>query len=134
MQLARTASGTKDLSTGRTAGTGPNAYDLDGTTTIRSVPIQLPAAPGPLSFLYYFAHTNSSSADSFRAYIEAGGVRTQIYRELGTHVLDPARWARVTRPLTAWAGQSVQIVFTASDLGHDNLIEAAVDDVRIERP
>ena len=40
----------------------------------------------------------------------------------------------MTRPLTAWAGQSVQIVFTASDVGHDNLIEAAVDDVRIEQP
>jgi hypothetical protein len=25
-------------------------------------------------------------------------------------------------------------VFKASDLGHDNLIEAAVDDVRIEQP
>jgi carboxypeptidase T len=134
MQLARTVSGTKDFATGRPAGAGPNAYDLDGRTTIRSVPIQLPATPGPLSFAYYFAHTNSSSADSFRAYIEAGGVRTQIYRELGTHVLDPARWARVTRPLTAWAGQSVQIVFTASDVGHDNLIEAAIDDVRIEQP
>ena len=134
MQLARTASGTKDLSTGRPAGAGPNAYDLDGTTTIRSVPIQLPATPGPLSFLYYFAHTNSSYIDNFTVSIEAGGTRTEIYRENGTHLLDPARWARVTRPLTAWAGQSVQIVFQASDVGTNNLVEAAVDDVRIEQP
>ena len=135
MQLARTVSGPKDIATGGPAGSGPNAYDLDGTTTIRSVPIQLPAQPGPLSFAYYFAHnTTSSASDSFRVFVEAGGARTEVYHEIGTHQLDPARWARVTVPLSAWAGQSIQIVFTAADRGSGSLVEAAVDDVRIQQP
>jgi hypothetical protein len=102
---------------------------------MRSVPIQLPAAPGPLSFDYYFAHrATSSSADSFRVFIEAGGVRTEIYHELGSARIDPAKWLRVTRPLTKWAGKSVRIVIRASDLGRNGLVEAGVDDIRIERP
>jgi carboxypeptidase T len=134
MQLAKAYSGSRDLTTGRPRGASPNAYDLDGVTTIRSTEVQLPAEPGPLSFVYYFAHTNSSSLDSFRAYVEAGGTRTEIFHELGTHSLDTARWSRVTRSLAPWAGQAIRIVFIASDLGYNNLIEAAVDDVRIQRP
>ena len=135
MQLARAYSGSKVIATGRPAGASANAYDLDGTTTIRSAPIQLPAETGPLSFVYYFAHNATSTAnDSFRVFVDAGGVRTQIYHENGARRLDPARWARVTLPLTAWAGQSVQIVFKAADTAEASLVEAAVDDVRIQRP
>jgi hypothetical protein len=135
MQLGNAFSGSKDLVTGRPAGANPNAYDLDGTTTVRSIPIQLPDAPGPLSFVYYFAHNAaSSSADYFRVYVEAGGTRTEVYSELGRRRFDAARWARVTLPLSAWAGQSVQIVFQAADRGRGSLVEAAVDDVRIQRP
>ena len=36
--------------------------------------------------------------------------------------------------MTRWAGQVVRIVFGAADGGRDNLVEAAFDDVRIERP
>jgi len=36
--------------------------------------------------------------------------------------------------MTPWAGQSVRIVFEATDGGVDSLVEAGVDDVRIERP
>ena len=129
-QLAKTVSGTRDFVTGRPAGSNASSYDLDGTTTIRSVPIQLPAQPGPLSFAYYFSHkATSSSADSFRVYVEADGARTE-----GSARIDPAKWLRVSRSLTAWAGKSVRIVFKAADLGPNGLVEAAVDDVRIERP
>ena len=44
----------------RPAGANANAYDLDGATTIRSVPITLPATPGALTFRYVFAHGPSS--------------------------------------------------------------------------
>ena len=135
MQLGTAYSGSKDLVTGGPAGASANSYDLDGTTTIRSVPIQLPATTGPLSFVYYFAHNaTSSSSDYFRVYVEAGGTRTQVYQELGRRRFDAARWARLTLPLSAWAGQSVQIVFKAADRGTGSLVEAAVDDVRIQRP
>jgi hypothetical protein len=33
-----------------------------------------------------------------------------------------------------WAGQTVRIVLEVADEGPDSLVEAAVDDVRIERP
>jgi hypothetical protein len=36
--------------------------------------------------------------------------------------------------MTPWAGQTVRIVFAAADLGGTNVLEAAVDDVRITRP
>jgi carboxypeptidase T len=135
MQLARTVSGTKDFATGLAAGSTPTANDLDGRTTIRSIPIQLPDAPGPLSFAYYFAHlATSSAADSFRVFIEAGGTRTEVYSELGTNKLDPAAWTRATVPLTDYAGQSIRIVFQATDGGPGSLVEAGIDDVRIEQP
>ena len=36
--------------------------------------------------------------------------------------------------MTPWAGQKVRIVIGAADGGADSRIEAAVDDLRIERP
>jgi carboxypeptidase T len=135
MQLAKAVSGSKVIATGRSGSKNPNTYDLDGVTTIRSVAVQLPADPGALSFMYYFAHNSASSgSDSFRVYVEAGGTRTEIFHESGRHTLDAARWTRATLPLTPWAGQSIQIVFRAADLGAGSIVEAAVDDVRIQRP
>ena len=36
--------------------------------------------------------------------------------------------------MTPWAGQTIRIVFEATDAAPDSLVEAGVDDVRIERP
>jgi hypothetical protein len=36
--------------------------------------------------------------------------------------------------LAPWAGQTVRVVFVATDAGSESLIEAAVDDVRVTRP
>jgi hypothetical protein len=35
--------------------------------------------------------------------------------------------------MTPWAGQTIRLVLSATDAGPDNLVEAAVDDIRIER-
>ena len=43
-----------------------------------------------------------------------------------------ARWATARVPLAAWGGQSIRIVFAATDGGPDNLVDAGVDDVRVE--
>lgn len=137
MQLDATVSGSQAIVTGGPSGASANQYDLDGgATTMRSAPIHLPAVTGPLTFRYYFAHgTNSSSADGFRVWIEGeDGTRTQVFREVGSRTLDGAAWARVTVPLTAWAGQTIRVWFGAVDGGPDSLVEAAVEDVRVERP
>ena len=43
------------------------------------------------------------------------------------------KWTKAGVPLTNWAGQTIRIVFTATDGGPDSLVEAGVDDVRGSR-
>jgi carboxypeptidase T len=136
MQLAKVTSGSRAMVTGYLAGTSANSYDLDGgTTTVRSALIKVPATPGNLTFRYYFAHgANSSHSDSFRAYIEAGGTKALVYRDLGSAFTVGARWKRIGVSIGDWAGQTVRIVFTATDAGPNSLVEAGIDDVRVEQP
>jgi carboxypeptidase T len=129
-------SGSNAFTTGLAAGSTASANDLDGgATTIRSQPILLPSTVGSLTFRWYFAHdAKSSRADSFLVFVESGGTRTRVFREYGGPSLDEASWQKGGVPLARWAGQSVRIVFQATDGGPDNLVEAGVDDVYIERP
>jgi len=136
-QLTTTASGQRAMVTGLAAGSNPSDRDLDGRTTAASPTVRLPATPGPLSFSYYFAHSSlSTSADSFRVYVwdTAAGSRTLVYEEKGTAVDDDAAWVSRSISLTRWAGRTVRIVFVATDAAPYNLVEAAIDDVRIQRP
>jgi hypothetical protein len=136
-QAGTVTSGSKALVTGAAAGTSASSNDVDGGfTTVRSPAIELPATVGSLTFRYYFAHSsNSSSADAFRAYVEAAdGTRTLVREELGAANTDLPAWIGVSVPMTPWAGQTVRIVFAAQDRGVASTVEAAVDDVRITRP
>ena len=136
-QVDKTFDGRAALVTGAASGSGTSANDVDGgTTTMRSPAVQLPSTPGKLSFRYYFAHyTNSTSADSFRAFVEdENGDRTKVFEELGSAAVNGAAWASRHIDLSAWAGQKIHIVFQATDGGNDSLVEAGVDDVRVERP
>ena len=45
-----------------------------------------------------------------------------------------AAWTYGSASLAPWAGQTIRLVVAATDGGADNLVEAAVDDVRIRRP
>jgi hypothetical protein len=136
IQLDAAVSGSRVLVTGAAAGTSVGANDLDGATTIRSAPIALPAVVGPLTFRYYLSHAaDGSSDDWFRAWVEAAdGTRTLVLEELGSPDDDAAAWAPARIAMDAWAGQTVRLVLSAADGGVDSLVEAAVDDVRIERP
>jgi carboxypeptidase T len=136
LQLDATTSGSRALVTGTAAGVSPADNDLDGTTTIRSAPIALPASVGPLTLRYYLAHAaNSTPDDWLRAWVEAAdGTRTLVLEELGAAEDDAAAWASARIGMDPWAGQTVRLVLGAADEGADSLIEAAVDDVRIERP
>jgi aminopeptidase S len=103
---------------------------------VRSPAIALPDPVGTLTFRYYLAHaSNSSTADSFRAYVEeVDGTRTLVKRELGGAFTDRPSWTTVSVPMTPWAGQTIRIVFVAEDRGTGSTVEAAVEDVRITRP
>ena len=136
-QAGTVTSGSKALVTGAAAGSAASSNDIDnGFTTVRSPAIELPAAVGSLTFRYYFAHSsNSTSADAFRAYVEAAdGTRTMVREELGAANTDLPTWTGVTFSMAPWAGQTVRIVFAAQDRGVASTVEAAVDDVRITRP
>ena len=136
LQLGAAYSGQLAMVTGGQADGSASANDLDGgSTTIRSAPIALPATVGSLTFRYYFAHgANSSKADLFQVYVDAGGVKTRVFREYGTAFADGARWVKAGTPLSRWAGQTVRLVFVATDGGPDSTVEAGLDDVKIEQP
>jgi hypothetical protein len=137
MQLASTVSGARALVTGWKAGSTAGQYDLDGTTTARSGPVRLPNAAGQkLLFRWNFAHGAGSSAeDGLKAIIEAqDGTRTVVWSRLGGPALARGGWRLVTVPLDAWQGTTIHIRFVATDGGVDNVVEAAVDDVRVTMP
>ncbi len=139
-QLDATYSGSKALVTGAAAGSSASAGDVDGgTTTVRSRAIALPADPadvGALTLRYVFAHNAASTADdAFRVLVEAeDGTLTPVFERLGDAVDRDAAWSSMSASVDAWAGQSIHLVLEAVDGGADNLVEAAVDDVRIRRP
>ncbi len=89
-----------------------------------------------MSLRYYLAHDATSSADDWlRVWVEAAdGTRTLVLEELGSAERDDAAWAATRIPMSTWAGQPVRIVIGAADGAADSLVEAAVDDVRVERP
>ena len=124
--------------TGGSAGSTSSANDVDGgSTSVRSPAIGLPSSVGKLTFRYYLAHaSNASSADRFQAFVElgGGGGRTLVKSESGAANTDRASWSSFSVSLAPWAGQTVRIVFVATDGGGDSVVEAAVDDVRITRP
>jgi hypothetical protein len=139
-QLGKPVSGVRALVTDGVAGANANARDVDGgTTTIRSRPVTLPAKAGSigsLTFRYSFAHdARSGPEDGFEVYVEAAdGTRTRVFREAGAAVDDDAAWAHASIPMAPWAGQTIRLVFAATDGGPDSLVEAAVDEVRIRLP
>jgi carboxypeptidase T len=135
MKQLRMTNGRYGLATGGALLGTASANDVDGSTTVRSAAITLPSVPGDLTFRWYFGTAYAStSADAFRAWIEdGGGSRTKVFEQLGSPAGVDAVWRTARLDLDAWAGQSVRIVFEATDGGADNLVEAGVDDVRVER-
>ncbi len=137
LQPGTVPSGRSAFITGLAAGTSAGADDLDGTTTIRSAPITLAAAPGQrLTFRWLFAHAADSSAvDHLRAIVEAqDGTQIVVWERVGSPARLAGTWGSASVPLDAWDGQVVRIRFEATDSAADSTVEAGIDDVRVTRP
>ncbi len=135
IQPSTMSSGRTAFVTGPLAGPTVMSNDLDGRTTIRSVPIQLPATPGKLTMRYVFAHGPTTSSDSLKMFVEdAAGVRTLVWATAGSWTTVGAAWRVASAALTPWAGQPIRIVIQATDGANDSLVEVLVDDIRVERP
>ncbi len=138
-QVGTTVSGSRALVTGATTLGRASANDVDGgSTTVRSRAVRLPADPADIGFLtlrYVFAHDAASTAeDVLRVSVEAeDGTLTPIVEVPGGGDRDGA-WANASASVDPWAGQSIHLVIEAVDGGADNLVEAAIDDLRIRRP
>ncbi|MFI6497404.1 metallophosphoesterase [Nonomuraea typhae] len=129
-QLGVTVSGVNALVTGRPAGSGPGAHDVDGgVTSMRSPEVTLPAGAPKLTFSYAFAHRdNAGPEDFFRVKVGT----TTVFERKGTSGADlDAAWTTASADLSAFAGQTVRITVEAADMGGASLVEAAVDDVSI---
>lgn len=132
--LGTTVSGVNDLITGRLAGAAAGDFDIDGgTTSIRSTTVTLPATGTlNLSYQWYLAHgSNASSADFFRVSIVHSGGTTVLHTQAGAAVNRNGAWAAQTVNISAYAGQTVQILIEAADASTASLVEAGVDDVKI---
>jgi hypothetical protein len=139
-QRGITVSGRRALVTGAAAGSSASYGDVDGgITTVRSRSIRLPEDPaafGNLTFRYYLAHdARATTSDYLRVLVEAeDGERTVVLEERGGPADDDAAWGSASVSLADWAGQSIRLVLAARDGGGGNLVEAAVDDIRIRQP
>jgi murein tripeptide amidase MpaA len=136
-QLGTTTSGRGALVTGKYKGARPSSADLDGTSTVRSAPIDLPTTTGQrLTFRYVFAHDSASTAaDTFSAIVEAeDGTQTTVLTVHGKPSDVDAAWKNASILMDPWAGQKVHIRFQATDGGPNNLVEVEVDDVRVTQP
>jgi carboxypeptidase T len=134
-QLGTTASGTRDLVTGATAGADAGANDVDGgATTALSPPITLSGGTNyTLSFNWYLAHgSNSSSSDYLRISV-VGSTTATAFQQLGAASNRNGAWATASVSLNAYAGQTVRIRVEAADASTASLVEAAVDDLKVTR-
>ncbi len=134
-QRAFVISGQADLVTGRTTGGAVDANDVDGVTTALSPDIRLGSGAWRLTFNYTFAHdAAATNADFLRFSVVRGSTVTPIWTLSGQAANRNARWLTRKMDLTAWAGQSIQLLIEARDGGTDNIVEAAIDDLRVFKP
>jgi murein tripeptide amidase MpaA len=132
-QLGTVASGQAALVTGGLSGGNASANDIDdGTTSARSPSVALGNGHWALSFKYAFGHdATASNADYLRVSVIDGANVTPVWWVAGQRAVRDANWAAATVSLDAWAGKNVRLLIQANDGGADNVVEAAIDDVRI---
>ncbi len=132
LQLAA-AGGSGALVTGAAAGSGAGSYDLDGgTSSVQSPAIALPAGSKTLSFSWFFAHLNNSSADDrYRVRVVGPNGSTTVLDQAGAAVNRAGSWQTQSADVSAYAGQTVRILVEAADAGSGSLVEAGLDNLKI---
>jgi carboxypeptidase T len=125
--------------TGLAAGTSASANDLDGgRTTATSPTIDLPAQAGQkLQFRWTFAHdATARSSDEVRVTVinTADGSARDVFIRRGSAVNRNAGWHLASIDLSAWAGKTIRLRFSATDAGTNGVVEAGFDDVRVTQP
>ncbi|MVF13315.1 hypothetical protein FT643_14325 [Ketobacter sp. MCCC 1A13808] len=133
MQLNTTTSGSGALITELASGSAVGTYDVDnGTTSTRSPAIALPSNAQALAFNYYFAHLNNATNDDFfRVSIISGGSRYALLEQRGSATERAAVWTTYMADVSAFAGQTIQLLVEAADAGSASLIEAGMDDIEM---
>lgn len=133
-QRGAPASGRLGLVTGA-AGGRVAANDVDGgVTSALSPAIELGAGSWRLSFSYTFAHDRRATPDDMlRVSVVAGGEPTVVWVVRGAPSVRNAAWRRTTVDLREFSGRRVRILVEAADGGTGNVLEAALDDVRVFR-
>jgi aminopeptidase S len=125
--------------TGGAAGSSANANDVDGGTTSVTSPEFTLSVPlhQKLQFRYTFAHDHTATAaDRFRVEVidVAGGTATPVFTAYGAPVERNASWKSASIDLSAYAGRTIRLRFSATDVGTNGIVEAAFDDVRVTQP
>jgi carboxypeptidase T len=138
-QVGSVTSGRYAFSTGPAAGATANANDVDGgVTSVTSPPIDLPVTLGQkLQFRYSFAHdATATSADLFRVEVLDVGAATatDVLVAHGAPVERNALWKWASIDLSGFAGRTIRLRFSATDVDTNGIVEAAFDDVRVTQP
>ncbi|WP_436494414.1 metallophosphoesterase [Actinokineospora sp. HUAS TT18] len=133
-QLGTTTSGVSNLVTGRLAGSSAGSYDVDGGVTSRISPnITLPSGTLTLSLRWSVGFgANATSSDYFKITV-VGATDKVVLDQRGTGAHISGSWRTLTADVSAFAGQTVQILVEAADVSTASLIEAQVDDVKITK-
>ena len=122
--------------TGLAAGSSASANDVDGgRTSVTSPTIAMATLAGQkLQFRWTFAHDASAvSGDEFRVEVldVDAGPTTTVFRAHGTGTVRNAGWHLASIDLTAFAGRTIRLRFSAADTGTNGIVEAGFDDVRV---
>jgi hypothetical protein len=138
-QPGAVTSGRYGFVTGTAAGASAASNDVDGgTTSVTSATIDLPSSANQkLQFRYSFAHdTTSSSADVLRVEVIDVGASTSasLFAAHGAASQRNASWKLASIDLSAYAGKTIRLRFSATDAGTNGIVEAAFDDVRVTQP
>jgi hypothetical protein len=90
-----------------------------------------------LQFRYTFAHdATAGAADEFRVEVLDVGAATvsSVFVIHGAPVERNASWKAASIDLSAFAGRTIRLRFSATDAGTNGIVEAAFDDVRVTQP